>query len=470
MYSFQTIHIAALAFLLLCAALVTTPSASHADEDIDVNQRIETLETENAQLKSLIESMQKRLDALDGGGEAEEKKKDSDKKKKKKDDADKDASENTDNEPKADDKKKDKSEDDGIRKKDAPWLQSINNEYFRLGGRLRFGYFDVENETDLPSGIPENPGGSFTLNDFRLKLDADFTNDISFSSKFDTSHSKGENALVEAYVDFSDLVLSSELRAGLQPAFWRPDRFTKYYPINGRAFWAKRDLGVTWKGDWDPVNVYAGVSNGFPLDNTSLGEDDSNEIIGTDVDELDFDSSRELSVGVGYKLDFDDYGKLDILGFGVFGNLDEDDLDFLRVQVPGYGISQRDSRRWWGVNLEYDIADWDFFAQAIGARDGELERFAWYAEGSYKFDIDDIKYLQAVRPLVRYSSLDTNLTARPYSFGGSFTWDREQWMFAVISELTDNVSFRTEYALNLEETGGPDSSNNEILLLLTVEF
>lgn len=469
MHSFRRNFIMAFILPLMWCPLVFSPSYVQADEDVDLNQRIETLESENAQLKSLIESMQKRLDALDGGDKTGEKK-ESGKKKKKEDDAPKADDASPASDLKADDKERDKGEDDGIRKKDAPWLQSINNEYFRLGGRLRFGYYDVENETELPSGIPENPDGTFTLNDFRLQLEADFTNGVEFVSKFDTSHTDGDSALVEAYVDFTDLIVSTEIRAGLQPAFWRPNRLTKYYPIGGRAFWANRDLGVTWKGDWDPINVYAGVANGLPLDNKSLGEDGSNEIIGTDVDELDFDGAREFSAGVGYEFDFTDYGKLNLLGFGVFGQLDENDLDFLRVRVPGYGISQSDNRRWWGVNLEYDIASWDFFAQAIGARDGELERFSWFAEGSYKFDVENMKFLQSIRPLVRYSSLDTNLTARPFSFGGSFTWDREQWMFAVISELTDNVFFRTEYALNLEDTGGPDSSNNEVLLLLTVEF
>jgi hypothetical protein len=453
-------------FISLYLSLFLFSSQASADEEVDLSKRVETLENENAELKELIQSMQNRLEALEGSDKKDDKK-DSKKKKEEKDKEEDNNKESKENDKK---EKKDKSEDDGIREKDLPWLQSIESEYFQLGGRLRFGYYDIENETDLPSGITENPDGTFLLNDFRLTLEADFTNGISFLSKFDTSHIKGENALVEAYVDFNDLPVDTELRAGLQPLFWRPSRLTKYYPVGGRAFWADRDLGVTWKGDWDPINVYAGVFNGYEIDNTSLGEDDSNDIIGTDTSEYDISGHRDFTAGVGYEFDFDDYGKLDLLGFGVFGELDEDDIDFLRVDIPGYGISTASIRRWWGVNMEYDIDEWDFFAQAIGAKDGELERFSWFVEGSYEFDIDNMKFLQSIRPLVRYSSLDTNLTARPFSFGGSLTWDREQWLFALIAEIADNVSFRSEYALNLEETGGPDSSNNEFLLLLTVEF
>ncbi len=467
MASSYRLYITVLLVTLAVGLALFAPNYTFAEDDVSLQKRVEALEDENAQLKALIQSMKERLDAIDGGEPEEEKKKDEAKKKKKKKDEPIEGKPDSDSK---DDQKIDKSEDDGIREKQPPWLQSIGDEYFRLGGRLRFGYFDVENETDLPSAIPENPGGTFALNDFRLKLEADFTNGIRFVSKFDTTHIDGENALVEAYVDFSDLILSSELRAGLQPYFWRPDRFTRSFPFTGRAFWINRDLGVAWKGDWDPVNVYAGVYNGLSLDNRSVGEDDSADIIGTDSDEFAFDNSRDFSAGVSYAFDWDDYGKLDIMGFGLFGEIDQNDRDFLLTSVPGYGTSQSSNRRWWGVNLEYDIADWDFFAQAIGARDGELERFSWYVEGSYKFDVDDMKYLQSVRPLVRYGALDTNITARPFSFGGSMTWDREQWLFALISEITDNVSLSTEYALNLEDTGGPDATNNEILMLLTVEF
>ncbi|MBZ0258954.1 hypothetical protein K8I31_23025, partial [bacterium] len=410
--------------LLLSVSFIFSPGAMAADDDADLTKRIESLESENAQLKSLIESMQQRLDAIENNKEGD-KKDDGEKKKKKKDkeedqiDAKQPESGQKEGEKK---EKKDKGEDDGVRKKDLPWLRSMNDEYFQLGGRLRFGYYDVENETNLPSGITDNPDGSFILNDFRLKLEADFTNGIGFVSKFDTSHMDDKNALVEAYVDFTDLPVDMELRAGLQPMFWRPNRLTKYYPVGGRAFWADRDLGVTWKGDWDPVNVYAGVFNGFALDDTSLGEDDSNEIIGTDTTEYDIGGRRDFTAGIGYKFDWDKYGELEVLGFGLFGDLDEDDVDFLRVDIPGYGFSTDSNRRWWGVNLEYDIDKWDFFAQAISGRDGKLDRFAWYVEGSYEFEIENMKFLQSIRPLVRYSSLDTNLTARPYSFGGSLTW------------------------------------------------
>ena len=99
-----------------------------------------------------------------------------------------------------------------------------------------------------------------------------------------------------------------------------------------------------------------------------------------------------------------------------------------------------------------------------------MERFAWYTELSYKFEFEGLKYLDSIRPLVRYSELDTNMTPQPYMSKGSLTWDREQWLFGVVAELVRNVNFSMEYALNEEDTGGPGVNNNEFLFQLELRF
>ena len=50
---------------------------------------------------------------------------------------------------------------------------------------------------------------------------------------------------------------------------------------------------------------------------------------------------------------------------------------------------------------------------------------------------------------------------QPYRFSTSGS---SAVAFALISEITDNVFFRTEYLLNEEDTNGPGFSNNELLL------
>jgi hypothetical protein len=170
------------------------------------------------------------------------------------------------------------------------------------------------------------------------------------------------------------------------------------------------------------------------------------------------------------EFDFDKYGDVKTLAFGGLGNLDEDSINFLISQVPGYGFFTDNTKEFIGGNLEYEIDDWEFFSQVIAGRDGELERSGWYSELSKKVDIDFWEYPNWIRPLVRYSELNVNLPPQPYGIYGSRTWDREQWLIALITEIRDNLMFRTEYLINKEETGGPDADNNELLFQLEIAF
>ncbi|MFB3788987.1 MAG: hypothetical protein ACE15F_21720 [bacterium] len=470
--------------LSLLALLWLLPGIPVGYAQESVENRIQKLEDENQALRGLVEQLQKRLDQIEG--------KEAEKSKKKKE------TETPTGEPAVpavektppetrektgkDKKSTTKAEEAvpaeiqeaageaqaGDKAKKESWLPSLKGETFSLGGRLQFEYFDPENETGLRSAIPDNPGGSFKLDEFRILLDADFKNSIRFHGKYDVEGEEGN--LVETYVDFEDLPLWSELRVGVQPRFYRPDRYTESYPLTGNAFWRKRDLGITWKGTYDPVYAYVSVTNGAALDREEVGEDQGDRLIGEDTMHLDFNGNKEFSAGLGLDLNLDAYGQLNLLGYGMTGGLSDEDLLFLQTEVPGYGFWSSDRRELAGVNLDYRIDEWDFFAQAIGRRDGELERFGWYTEMSYKFNFKGLRYLNSLRPLVRYGELDTNLTPQPFFTNGSLTWDREQWLFAIIAELVRNVTFRAEYALNEEKTGGPGAQNNELLFQLEIVF
>ncbi|MEW6237027.1 MAG: hypothetical protein AB1656_16710 [Candidatus Omnitrophota bacterium] len=471
------------ALIVLLAAI---PSAWSQGDKSD-GDRIDKLEKENAQLRQMIEALQMRLDRVEGKKEQEPaKEEDSGKKKKKKDEKKEESAPSeadqviSATEAAADKSQRRRTEEYAVEsevemeqtkgKKEEAWLPSLRGEQFQLGGRLQVDYYDREDETLLPSAFPENPGGTFKVDEFRLSLDADFKNKIRFHSDIDFVDEEGNTRLLESYIDFDELPLNSDLRVGLQPQFFRPARFTENYPLAGTAFWRGRDIGATWRGVYGPVYAYAAVSNGLRLNDKAVGEDDSVKAIGVDESSIDMDGGKEWSGGLGAAYDLGAYGKFDLLGFALIGDLDQNDLDFLQTAVPGYGQSNNDNREWFGGNLEYDIEEWDFFAQIISGRDGEMDRTGWYAELSRKFTFSGLKYLNSIRPLVRYGELDVDLNKRPYSADGSLTWDRRQWLFALISELTRNVNFRAEYALNQEETGGPDVQNNELLFQLEIVF
>ncbi|GEM_PF-1052374 len=450
-------------FCLFCLFFVFLLPA-RGQEGAENEKRFKKLEQENQELRRIIEQLQARLDNLEGipaektDGEKKSKKKESEETKETKK-ADKEADAAIEEDQEAKEKKKDPS-----------WLPSLSGENFRLGGRVQVEYFNPENERALSSAVPETPGGGFKLDEFRINLDADLSRKIRFHSTYDFENDSEDSGLVEAYVDFEELPFYSELRIGLQSRFYRPSRYTEAYPLAGIAFWRKRDLGVTWKGNFDPVYAYLSVTNGNKLDRRRLGEDDSGWMLSDSERDIDEIEEKELSAGLGIEMDFERFGKVDLMGFGMTGELTDDDIDFLQQEIPGYGQSNRDTRELAGVNLGYKIGEWDFFSQAIGGQHGEVERFAWYAEMSRKWTLKGLRYLKSMRPLIRYGQLDTNLTPRAFSRNGSLTWDREQWLFAIISEITNNVTFRTEYMLNDEKTGFDDAQNNEILFQLEVAF
>ncbi len=437
-----------------------------------VVDRLEDLEKENKELRDMIKELRQRLDELEKGGEAEEeaekKEEQADKKVKKEKEAQKKEEAPRDPDDSMMTERSGSMDAQGGGGKGIEWLPSLEGEEFRLGGRLQLNFFDPEGGDDLPPIIRENPGGTLGLDELRVYLDGDFSNDIRFYGMFDVDVDGAD--LKEAYVDFEDLPLNSEVRAGLQPRFFRPSRYTEYYPLAGLAFWRSRDLGVTWRGNYAPFEIYAAFMNGIVLDTREVGKDDSDYVIGEDESSIDLNGDKEFMAGVGFRHDFGDYGRFKLLVYGLLGELSMEEVEFLFTNVPGYPLSLDDERELIGVNFDYKIGEWDFFAQAIAARDGELERSAWYAELSYKFEFKGLRYLDALRPLLRYGELDTNLTPSAFSRTGSLTWDRQQWAFALISEITDNVFFRTEYLLNEEDTNGPGFSNNELLLQLEVQF
>lgn len=418
--------------------------AQESNEDLE--KRLQKLEQENQELIEVIESLKNRLDQL----------------------------EDTENTPTKEESKESDNQklkplnDKEEEKDDEPWLPSLKGETFSLGGRLQTEFFKRESDNRFQSAIQDNDGGTFHIDEVRIYLDADFKNKISFHSAFDVQDNGA--GLVEAYLQAKELPLNSTLKLGMQDRFFRPSRYTESFPLTGIAFWRSRDLGATVKSTYEPVSVYFSILNGVELDSQEIGEDNSAFILGDNDSGIDLNSNKELSGGLGFEHDFDEFGKIEIIGFGVVGELSNDDVFFLQSNIPGYGFPNDNTKYFAGVNVDYAINEWDLFAQYIAGEDGKIDRSSWYTELSYKFDIDGFRYLNSIRPLVRYSVLDVGLAPQPFVRNGSLVWDRRQWMFGFLSEIVDHVNFRFEYMLNEEDTGGPSVNNDEFLFQLEMEF
>jgi hypothetical protein len=426
------------------------------DTDEKLGERIQKLEQENKDLLDVIESLKNRLDQLEDKEKPSAKKEEKEPKKK---DAQEESKQVTTKE----------SNNNTVEKETVePWLPSLKGETFSLGGRLQAEYFKRESDNRFQSAIQNNDGGTFHIDEVRLYLDADFKNKISFHSAVDFQDNG--SGLVEAYFEAEDLPLNSSIMLGMQPRFFRPSRYTESFPLTGIAFWRSRDLGVTVTSTYEPVTAYFSVLNGVELDPQEIGEDKSAYIIGDNDSGIDLNGNKEISAGIGLEHDFNEFGKVEVIGFGVVGELSNDDVFFLQTNIPGYGFSNDDTKYFTGVNLDYSIDEWDLFAQYITGEDGNIERSSWYTELSYKFTIDGFRYLNSIRPLVRYGVLDISKSPQPFVRNGSLLWDRRQWLFGVVSEIVDHVNFRFEYMLNEEDTGGPSVNNDEFLFQMEIEF
>ncbi|MDX9752408.1 MAG: hypothetical protein RBU29_00500 [bacterium] len=445
---------------LFLFTLFTFSPLGWSQENETADTRIQKLEEENAVLKDMVNQLKDRLDKIEKDGVPSQGEAKDSKKKKGTEDA---ATEPSKEQPAEGDAAT--AED---KKKDEFWLPSIRGEKFSVGGRVQVNYFNTENEKLLQSAIPNNPGGGFSLDEVRLYVDAELNKDMKFFGVFDMMEDTGN--VVESYIDLENIVYLDEIRVGLQPTFYRPSRYTETYPLVGRAFWKSRQLGATIQKDFLPFSAYFSVLNGSKLENTGIGEDKSSDIIGMEENNLDIHGNKEISAGLGFDWDFGTYGRVNLLGFAGTGELDSEDVVFLQTMVPGYGFAPDKTKDFAGGTATYKIGEWDFLSQYIAGQDGELDRSGWYSELSYKFNFENLQYLRSLRPLVRYGELDVDLSPQPYVRTGSLTWDREQWLLALIFEIRKNLFFQAEYAFNEEETGGPGANNNEFLFQIEYAF
>ncbi len=461
-------------FLALCGlAMLAWPSPARSAESLE--QRVERLEQENTQLRGLVQSMQSRLEQLEGGAAVK-------------------AATRAKSASPGMEQRVAALEERDTEQKNKGWVYSQKGEKIRLSGRVEVEYRDTQGEDDYYLQRTEHPVGTFQLDKAVLRLDSRFTKDVDGTLRVDVYDNDAK--LREAYLDWANLPVDSRLRVGLMQKFFRPARLTETYPLVGTAFWRSRDLGVEWKWQVAPVYGYAALYNGLLLNDKEIGEDDSFPLIRDDFEGVDLNQNKELALGLGLQQDWGEWGGTDLLAFGTRGRLSDADQLFLReafepVVLPGsviegYPDSRADRKTRVGVNARYEVLGARLAGQYIRARDGELDRDGWYAEMSYLWEREG-KYFTAFRPLLRYGELAGDLPAGPFN---SLSWDRRRWTLALITTLHDDLYLKTEYAWNDETTGAdaldfsafPDRfpytgysrrdsiNNDEFLLQLRWEF
>ena len=342
---------------------------------------------------------------------------------------------------------------------------SAKNWDFQLGGELEFEFVDIENGVGV-----NDPDPHFKIDQLYLYPKVSYGENILFSSDIVIGSS---GALIEeAWARFYNLPGGSWLEVGLNDLFIaNVPRKTEAEILIETAFYRDDDMGLTLGGepnDW--LYWRASLTNGLKLSSKAPGEDNSFRLIHDDRNPSSGNDQLMLGLGVGFKLDIGEMGKLDVLPFIYDGALSRSDLSFLQ-NLPGYGGSMNSDKKRHGVNLLYGHRNFAFLGQYLAAEDGDLERTGWFIQPSFKFKrTTRDSAIGGFEFVYRYSDLEVDLANVSGVANDTLTWDRQQHIFAVITDVYKSTKVKLEYFKNEEDTGAQNVDNDEILVQFEVKF
>lgn len=340
------------------------------------------------------------------------------------------------------------------------FLTTLKGEKFSLGGELEFEYIDVQND-----GAESEP--HFVLDKFVLHPKIYLAEDIYLDVQlyFQPKHTASIN---EFHIMFKNTPCEhTYLDAGLYERQIKSHshRVTEGYPLIGVAFWRDDEYAVSLGFEWESLYGSLLVGDGLALGEKQVAEDSSHKMIHDNNRDDDFNGLSEFNANLGYRNDYGDMGKVDLLLFWVYKELSDSDVGFLQG-IPGHGVGNDTGYRV-GFGADYRLGDLRLYGQYIDAEDGKLDRHGWYIQPSYKFKLKNRKSFYACEVLFRYGELDVDLPNNP---SDSLTWDRDKIVLALITDVYKNIKLRTEYYINDEETGGREVDNDELLVQLEVKF
>lgn len=339
-------------------------------------------------------------------------------------------------------------------------LLSLRGEKWQLGGELEFEFVDTQKHAAV-----DEPEAHFQLDKFMLIPKVSFTDDIYLYGEIEFYRTSSE--VKKVFAHFDNLPSNSFLRLGIDERFMKPSRKTERYPLVGNAFWRDSAAGIFAGGMLKPLYWHFSYSSGFAVAQRAITEDNSLAMIHDHRKTSDYSSPGELGWGLGFEYDFEKLGKFDALGFFYLSKMSAADETTLRTDVTGYDSDERDQYRY-GLNLNYVLGNASLFTHFIQARDGDLDRFSWYIQPSYKIKLGERKFFYAVEPLFRYGALSLNIDE---AVDDSLTWDREEFTFALITDIYKNIKLKTEYTIDQMDKGiGGTKNYGEFLAQLEVKF
>ena len=208
------------------------------------------------------------------------------------------------------------------------------------------------------------------------------------------------------------------------------------------------------------------------LDNRFFQEDRAFEIVADRAHFGDENDAKELGIGLELEADIGDIGDVEVMGFGYFGRLSDEDLEFLAMIEAPTPSEDRD-KSFWGINAELDLWNFELLGQVISGDEGaELDRLGWWIQPSLRIDLPGIEMLggrwfTSVRPLLRYGTLRNDFTAFP---DDDLTWNRKEWTAASILKIAPNTQLMAEYHWYKESPSRFGVRNDELLLHLRMSW
>ena len=340
-------------------------------------------------------------------------------------------------------------------------LKTIKGAHLELGGELELEYVDTEKDASIAK-----PESHFQIDTFYLYPKITFK-EINLVLKGDLAFKPGETYVEELHARFSGLPGDAWVEAGLNDMFIANiDRKTEAEILVETAFYRSDDIGIMIGGS--PVNWFywrASVTNGLKLSRKGPGEDSAYQMI-HDARNTGDSGGMMLGAGLGIKSELKGFGKFDLMPFYYRGSLSSADVTFLQA-VNGYGSYMDDDKERYGLNARYDVSNFTLIAQYIEAQDGRMERNGWFIQPSYRINPFKTDLFSGYEFVYRYNTLDVGLENMP---ADSLTWDREQHIFSIITDIYKNIKLKTEYYINDEDTGADDVDNNEFLMQLEIIF
>ncbi len=332
-------------------------------------------------------------------------------------------------------------------------------------GEIEWEFVDTGKDVSTGEAEPH-----FQLDKIRLEPEIQITENIRFEADLDFAESEVDPD--EFYFIFKNLLpFNTTLQIGKDDRFFKANHLTERYPLIANAFWRDEEVGFLLESEFETFYTALAWGQGTELDLRPTGEDDSvsdaYSVLHDDHRKSAWNGIKQVSAGIGIKKELDDLGEIDVLVFGLYDHLSAADIAVLKANLNSYGVETHDQYRA-GVNLEYERENFHFFGQFIDAKDGQLERYAWFVQPSYKFELPfGWKYINDHRLLFRYGAL---VVDSPKTFDKPVSWDREEFTFAVITDIVENFKLKTEYTIEKETTGAGDIDNNEFVMQLEYEF